>query len=97
MRYGGPAVGWRCADAGEKLRRVAKARLWRALQALLRGLDARGAMLTWLERGMPSAAVAASGHESGSSGAFGWLGGWKPTNKPNVQSYELVAKLRATY
>ena len=74
MRYGGPAVGWRCAD-GRVAETGGEGSLWRALQALLRGLDARGAMLTWLERGMPSAAVAASGHESGSSGAFGWLGG----------------------
>jgi hypothetical protein len=43
--------------------------LWKAAQALLVGLSANGAMLTWLDRGMP----AAMGGPSPKT--YGWLAG----------------------
>jgi S-adenosylmethionine decarboxylase proenzyme len=65
MRFGGPDAGWRCADG-----QLAEGRgaLWDAAQALLGGLRAGGAALTWLDRGLP-------GRPSDPPSSFGWLGG----------------------
>jgi hypothetical protein len=73
MRFGGPKEGWRCAN-GQVADTGGMGSLWLAVQALLGGLQAGGAMLTWLDRGLPAAVVAADHGPSG-GGAFGWLGG----------------------
>lgn len=74
--------GWRCADGGAA--DAPESKLWRGTQALLAGLLAGGAQLTWHERGLPpeapgydrTAAVATARPPAASSlGRFGWLGG----------------------
>ena len=72
MHYGGARDGWRCASGEQPPNGGGTGSLWLAVQALLVGLDAGGAMLTWVDRGLPSAAAAGRGL---SRGAFGWLGG----------------------
>ena len=73
MHYGGPKEGWRCGS-GQVADTGGMGSLWLAVQALLGGLHAGGAMLTWLDRGLPSVGEA-SGRESSGGSAFGWLGG----------------------
>jgi S-adenosylmethionine decarboxylase proenzyme len=75
VRFTGAHAGWRCAsgeDAGG-----ATGSLWEAVQALLAGLDAGGAVLTWLDRGMPASVGAPLGEPSPPPprASFGWLGG----------------------
>ena len=67
-----PHDGWRCAG-GELAGRGVPGSLWAAVQALLDGLEAGGAMLTWLERGLPAPAVAHLGDPPAPS--LGWLAG----------------------
>lgn len=76
-------VAWRCADGTD----VAQSPhpMWHAVQALRDGLQAGGAKLMWLERGLPpeasayNRALAKQQHAAAatplSSGAFGWLSG----------------------
>lgn len=67
-----PHDGWRCAG-GELAGRSVPGSLWAAVQALLDGLEAGGAMLTWLERGLPAPAAAHVGDPPAAS--LGWLAG----------------------
>lgn len=66
VRFGGASTGWRCADNRPA---EGSGTLWAAVQALLEGMSAGGAALTWFERGLPGPPA-----EPPSTFA-GWLGG----------------------
>ena len=78
MRYG--HHGWHCAG-GERVS-GATGSLWAAVQALLTSLDASGATLTWLERGLPS--QAGSWPREPPPPNFGWLGGLDQEQRPEL-------------
>ena len=68
MRYDGPGESWRCANGAPVGIGVGGA-LWAAVQALVVHLQAGGAMLSWIDRGL-AAPVPTSPPPS-----LGWLGG----------------------
>ena len=86
IRYGGAGAGWSCANGHAA---ESGSALWAAVGAMVEALQAGGASLTWLERGMPHGmgrAVAAGGQARVPGGpasssqedentSFGWLGG----------------------
>lgn len=63
--------GWRCSN-GAPVARGLQSKLWVAVRALVATLQAGGAMLTWMDRGLPHHAKRAAPPPSS---GFGWLGG----------------------
>lgn len=73
----GSDTGWACAS-GAPVATDLDSGLWMAVQALLSSLRAQGAMLTWMDRGLPSFAKAAATSDApppSPSQGVGWLGG----------------------
>ena len=73
ITFGGEAAGWRCADGRPA---GGGGVLWSAVLALLAALDARGATVSWMDRGVPVPALAAARTEPGQRAAEGAYGGW---------------------